>query len=355
VKRAFERDGDTLVDRYVVEGSTKETSTHFPRSVLLGVVKRRRPLAAPSPTRVRRWVKRLLAGEWAALHDVVEHRDVPGVREALVAAAEGPLSAAEIVTTALGQVGGVGAREVLRREVAALVKRPATFRAAKFTNTSARRLTTLARDVLRMDPEAVDAAAALVRLFKHPVPDNRMYSAWNAAELYAQWNAPRTKAHATLRDGLAPLLRTRDADVFVKVIPALWEMDPNATRARVARLLKHTDPWVRHEAAQQSLKARSPRTWELVAMVVAWLETEPSLRLVAEFANTTAHLVPAERLRDIVARALADESPSLRYDGLSLLASLDATARDELARDALRDEPDADLKRLLRRRLLRKA
>ena len=87
------------------------------------------------------------------------------------------------------------------------------------------------------------------------MPYNRRYAAWSAAELYAQWSAPRTKAHATPRDGLSTLLRTRDAEVFVKVIPALWGMDPDATWARVTRLLKHPDPWVRHEAAQQSLKA----------------------------------------------------------------------------------------------------
>lgn len=348
MKRAFERDGDTLVDRYVVEGSEKETSTHIPRG-LLGSASRRRPApAAPSAAKVRAWTKRLLAGEWSALENVVEHRDFPGVRDALVAAAA-VLPEGEIVTTALGRVGGAGAREVLWRELAALVGRRETFRAAPHSNPAATRLTGLARDLLRMDPEAVDAAFALVRLFKHPTPYHRMYSAWNAAELYAGWSAPRTAAHGVLRAGIAPLARTRDAEVFVKVIPALWEMDPDATRARVALTLKHRDPWVRHEAAQQSLKARWPGTWELVALVVAWLETEPSLRLVAEFANATARLVRTERLVDIAALALADESPSLRHDGLLLLGHLDDNTRNGLAREALRDEPDADLRRALRR------
>ena len=88
---------------------------------------------------------------------------------------------------------------------------------------------------------------------------------------------------------------------------------------------------------------------------MAWLEREPSLRLVAEFANATARLVSTEWLRDVARRALADDSPSLRYDGLLLSEHLDDEARDGLAREALRDEPDAELKRLLRRRVLRKA
>lgn len=346
MKRAFAREGGERVDRYVVEGSGKETSTHFPRGVLRARVVR--TPTAPSPARVRGWVKRLLAGEWSALQTVVEHRDFPGVRAALVAAGEGTLPAGEIVTTALGQVGGPGAREVIAREVAALVLSGEAFRTAKHVNRAATRLTTLARDLLRIDRDATGAAKALVRLLRHPVPYHRMYAAWNAAELYANWSAPRTKAHSVLRAGLAPLLRMRDADVFAKAIPALWEIDPEATRRRVARLLVHRDPWVRHETAQGALKARWPSPLELVALVVAWLETEPSLRLVAEFANALGPVVAAERLRDIAERALADESPSLRYDGITLLGELDAEVARELAAGARRDEPDLMLRRLLR-------
>jgi hypothetical protein len=210
------------------------------------------------------------------------------------------------------------------------------------------RLTTLARDLLRMDPGDVAAAQALVRLFRHPVMYIRRYAAWHAAELDAQWNAPRTAAHAVLRLGLAPLLRCRDADVFAKAIPALWGIDQQATRARVSRLLVHRDPWVRHETAQGALKAPRHGGLELVAMVVTWLDTERSLRLVAEFANALAQVVAPDRLRDVAARALADESPSLRYDGVTLLRHLVPEVSRELARVALRDEPDPALRRLLR-------
>lgn len=90
---------------------------------------------------------------------------------------------------------------------------------------------------------------------------------------------------------------------------------------------------------------------ELAAGVLAdllrWLERDRPLRTAVTVAGALGNLVSESRLRDLCARGLADESPTLRLDASRLLKLLKEDEARALARGAAQDEPDPSLRRRL--------
>lgn len=346
-KRAFERDGTMLIDVY--DAPSAGSGTMNMEASMLGPREPEPTRAAPSEAQVAAWVVRLRAGDWSATQEVYFHRGFAGVREALVAACDDALGEEEYVTSTLSRVGGPGAREALSRRLTRLAATEATFTDAASV-TRATKLAELARGALRLDPESMQAATALARLFAHPAPHARMFSAWKAAELFIAGPPPSTAAVDALSDALAPLVHDSDDDVFVKAFPALWWIARDEAVTRWRSLLRAESEWVRHEAVNMALQTRG--TIELLPAMLEWLAWEPSLRTAMSHASQLAPVAPPALVRDLMERALADASPSLRWEGVGLAAALPAEARRELLSAAIADEPDADLRAAMERAAL---
>lgn len=88
--------------------------------------------------------------------------------------------------------------------------------------------------------------------------------------------------------------------------------------------------------------------WAL-ALIRDRLPNETSLRLRVTIARMLGRLVPDDERLMIARAALADESPSLRLEGLSLLRELPSALAGDAAGAALKDEPDPIIKERLQR------
>ncbi|MEZ4410948.1 MAG: hypothetical protein R3A52_31390 [Polyangiales bacterium] len=346
-KRAFERREGELVDVY--DAPSAGASSMRMDASMLDPREPEPTRAAPSREQIAAWVERLRAGDWSATQEVYFHRGFAGVREALVAACDDALGEEEYITSTLARVGGPGAREALSQRLAQLAATEATFTDAASV-TRATKLAELARGALRLDPESKESATALARLFAHPAPHARMFSAWKAAELFIAGPPPSTAAVDALSDALAELVHGSDDDVFVKAFPALWWVARDEAVTRWRALLRAESEWVRHEAVNLALQTRG--TIELLPAMVEWLAWEPSLRTALHHAIVLAPVAPPALVRDLTKRSLADASPSLRWEGVGLACALPAEARRELLSAAIADEPDADLRAAMERAAL---
>jgi HEAT repeat protein len=147
-----------------------------------------------------------------------------------------------------------------------------------------------------------------------------------------------------LKEALAPLASSEDAEVFTKAAPALAVIDPRRTCDRCIELLGNPDHDVRHFAAQTLLEMRHFPNAR--GAVLRWLPGETSLINAMMVAGNLGDAA-AGILSGLVARCLDHESPAIRHFALDLLHQLDDSEANRLASRALADEPDPALRRQL--------
>jgi len=338
LKRAFEREtrgGKTaLVDRYEAK------ATSYRDAPLFGGVKAKRAT-------MRALFRRLEANDWEAAGEVIARRDEAGVRRAVDALArriQWPHAAMEYVMAALG---GRANRATLERLLARYARSKKTFAPDPNWNRQAQIAARIASDVLKLDPESERASGLLCAMFDHPVAYNRMWATWQATPIVA--DAQHRRIHTVALDRLSAAIRgalDAEEEVFIKAIPALLSLETHeATLARLKRLLSGNGA-NRNDAIWNLLQARAAVAH--LGIVLEWLDHEPSHRSRVDIASYLRDILPRSTLLTLSRAGLADESPSLRVDALSLAGALPPRERCILLARAARDEPDAELRTQIR-------
>ncbi|MBS2032577.1 MAG: hypothetical protein JST54_32185 [Deltaproteobacteria bacterium] len=369
-KRPFRREGGLLIDSYVNrEGKTTvhsmpghmlgEGPTNEQRQGMLACIRVSPDPAAQftavqatsnevSGDRLEALLEGVRAGNSAAPLPLLQYVDDPRVQPALLdAARQAQNGLAANFLQVVGMVGGEGAEEFLRSRVIELMADSQTWEDDNFFNRRAGDLATAAKGLLELNREAELAADAFSRLFRHPCGFNRRSAIGNANDCFN----PRIHTHAMrkLRDSLLELLRA-DEDVFVSAIPSLIELDAKEARTRCQGILERSAP--ARQSSTVNLLLQSSRVLDAIPMIVAWLKKQTDVRTALGYSLQLRESLPPEFIEALATKALADESPSLRLNGIGALRYLEAERAAAISRRAIEDEPDPALKRELEKVLV---
>ena len=305
-------------------------------------------------------LERLERGDGFAALSLAEHyTDSADVRAALVAAAraaavddEGQVRTLTLLSQALGVVGGRDAADELERLVALLAADERTRAAGAQHNVYACALATAAEALLDLRRDRRPAAEALVTLLDHPCAFNRQQAAAMISRFLPFLVATKTSSAKTLRAGLAPLIDSEDDRQFLAAIPGLLAChqarDAELMR-RCERLLLGDDPELRHSAALALTRVPPPNAVWALPMLIRALPAASSLEQQLELTRHVVELAPPIFVERLTRRALADESPMVRREGIYLLGFVPWGVAQALAAEALEDEPDPALEQQLRR------
>ena len=335
-KRPFEiRDGDA---RDLIE----------PKFMIirsLPLFRRGQPRVARDRRSLAMLVKAVARDERGSANALFAHRRDPEFRAAVVTLTGRSTPMCSAVEQVLSAYGGREAKAALLRAVRAYARSTKTFDAGTTWSSQAQLAASVASSLLGLDRDADEAAVLLVRLFEHPRPYNRMWSVWQAADLFPR-SFCHTVAFERMADALRPMIAHREDDVFVKAVPALWTLARNPkeherVKQRCRRLLQSPDAHLRESILVRLLAIPSPlSTGPLIA---EWFAQERSLRNRVHWAARMPWLVAESVRRSLCRRGLADASPSLRHDAIELLETITPAAQKKLLATALRDEPDPHL------------
>lgn len=297
-----------------------------------------------SPEKLDALLRALDRGSMQVPMDLVPFADDARVRPALIRAARrAPANRLANFVQVVGIVGGRGAVKVLRKRLAELARDPATMEDHSFFNDLAGSLASTAEALLALDPEALDATDALVMLFEHPCAFNRRTALREAAEALRRLR--KTEAAVRLRSALKPLLDRAGPEEFAVFARDLAAILPERVLARAEDLLRSDDPRVREDVFTTLSQIPLPRA---LALALDGLPRVSTLDRAMTIAHALSGLVPLNLGREIARRALSHDSPTLRWHAVKyLLPSLPRETSSELAAEALKDEPDEALQRLL--------
>lgn len=285
----------------------------------------------------------LAAGNIAAPMGLLDYLDDRRVRPALVEAVRrAPPDSLANVAQVVGLAGGVGAKEALRARMDELLAAAATFEDSSFFNFTAGSAAAVAESLLRLDADDTAAAQCLRRLFTHPCASNRQNAAMHAASGYR--HELRTEAMQQLDAMLRPLTEA-DADFFFAAFPALQKLEPAASTERCLRHLDDEDELMARAA--NALLLLPVTQGAVVPRLLEWISRQSTVRSAMFVAFALGALVPEALRVSLVRRALADESPSLRWAAIERLPALERPQSAELAATALKDEPDPALAKVL--------
>ncbi|MDP3504386.1 MAG: hypothetical protein Q8S33_28880 [Myxococcales bacterium] len=225
-----------------------------------------------------------------------------------------------------------------------LLAAPETFEDSSFLNFTAGAAATVADSLLRLDPDDTPAANCLRRLLTHPCPRNRHSAAMCAAGAYR--HRMKTEAMQVLESILRPLVHDPDDRLFFSAIEALKAIEPQAVTERCVKVLEgDVDEPIPRAASYLTSLSLSENA--IVPRLVDWISRQRVVRNALPVAWALGSLVPEGLRVDLLRRALADESPSQRWDAIRLLNSFEQELKTELAAAALADETDPALKRAL--------
>jgi hypothetical protein len=291
-------------------------------------------------------LKSLQSGNISAPMALIQFLDDPRVQPALVeamvrACPEGLANFAQVV----GLVGGPGSRERLRERMMELRGSPETVQPADFHNWLAGSLQSVAEALLRLEPDAQDAAEALVGLLTHPCKSNRESATRVICDVLAREPSAQVREH--LAQSLRPFLESADDAVFLVAAPSLLRTDTNRVLARLKHILASESEVLRACAVNVLAWAPGLLASRCLSLLATRVEEEESLRLSVQIVSILNALCPRGRVKSVATRALQDASPALRMGGIALLALLDGADARDLAEAALTDEPDPLLKQRL--------
>lgn len=363
-KRAFERREGLLIDRYVLP-SGRECTAQIPAQRVGEPLSDEQLRGARDSSKLRAdrgsgayvlsqepkteaTLESLLvgldAGNIAAPMGLLKYLDDPRVRPALVGAVRrAPPDSLANFAQVVGFAGGPGARETLRARMEELLSSAATFEDSSFFNFTAGSAASIAEAILRLDADDTAAAQCLRRLFTHPCAANRRGATMCAASAYR--HELKTEAMQLLESMLRPLLDEPDSDFFFAAFPALEKLEPQATTSRCLKLLDAEDELMARAA---NALLHLPLTQSaVVPRLVEWISKQQAIRNALWVAFRLGSLAPEDVRVDLVRRALADESPSLRWEAIQSLHVLERQQMIELARAAMKDETDPALAKAL--------
>lgn len=286
----------------------------------------------------------LAAGNIEAPMGLLKYLDDPRVRPALIdAVRRAPADSLANVAQVVGLAGGAGAKEALRARMDELLSAAATFEDSSFYNFTAGSAAVVAESLLRLDADDTAAAKALRRLFiTHPCEMNRRNVAMHAASAYRRGQV--TEAMQELEAMLRPLTEA-DAELFFAALPALKKLEPRATTERCLKLLDDEDELMARAA--NALLLLPLTQGAVVPRLLEWISRQSTVRSALFVAFALGALAPEALRVSLVRRALADESPSLRWAAIERLRALERQQMIDLARAALTDEPDPALAKAL--------
>jgi hypothetical protein len=285
----------------------------------------------------------LESGSAAAPNALLQFVEDPRVRPALAAAARrAPARDLANFAQAIALAGGEGAVAVLRDRLHELHTQEA-FADDPFFNPVTGSLVTVAGGLLRFGSDQREAATALAAVVReHPCAFNRRSAAYQICDSLEYALSADTKR--TLEGVLLEQLATDDPEMFAVVAPPLARARLDQVFARCGELLRDPSSEVRVCVTRALQKMEDPRAR---ALLLEHLPREPWLRSMVQIAAYLRGDVPAALRADIAKQALADDSPSLRRGGATLLRDLDADSARGLAEAALVDEPDPLVRKCL--------
>lgn len=364
-KRAFKRRDGVLFDSYEFPSGQKFTAQFSAQSLGEPLSDEQLQLARESSAQAGdraqgaftlRWEEKsaqsleallrgLVAGNIGAPAALFQYLDDPRVRPALIEAARtADSSKLANVAQVVGLVGGPEARDVLRQRLEALLAASETFEDSSFFNFTAGTAATVAEALLQLDPDDTAGANCLRTLMTHPCRLNRENAAMHAASAYRR--RMKTEAMQVLESTLRPLVHDPDDLLFFAAIEALKALEPRAVTERCVKILEgDVDEPIPRAAGYLTSVSLSENA--IVPRLVDWISRQRGVRNALPVAWTLGSLVPESLRLDLLRQALADESPSQRWDAIRLLNSLEQEPRKALAAVALADEPDPGLKRAL--------
>lgn len=363
-KVAFIRDGAFLMDppgaRDAVvmyastfgEGPTESERAAYIRDVSSDDVQRRRQaILALGPERSPEFCDALLTAiamdTAVAASASVRFANDPRIRHALVAAVERvALERVADFAGALGSVGGRDALPALRRRFEQAKIEFQGFSSAPHFDHAASRLGSLSGAILRLDPDAIDAAQTMYRLFAHPLPMNRTSALREAVDVFR--SRLQTEAMRLLTHGFDRALHAGDPDAFLVVVPIMASEHFEYVRERCGGMLRDGDPNLSEQVIHALATIPFPYTGRALAIVASWICQHASSREIRPSTAALVHdFLPDEVTVAILRRALAAEPPSLRLDAIRYIERLAPELASLVVGDALLDEPDPTLRHML--------
>lgn len=313
---------------------------------------RRLPLFRRAPPRTARngpslatLVEAVARDERGSANALFSRRRDPKFRAAVVTLTGRSTRMCFAVEKVLSAYGGRGSKAALLRAVRAYARSTKTFDADTTWSSQAQLAASVASSLLGLDRDADEAAVLLVRLFEHPRPYIRMWSVWQASDLF-RLSYCHTVAFERIADALRPMVAHREDEVFIKAVPALWTLarnpkDLERVKRRCTHLLHSPDPHVRTSVLSRLLEIPSPLTTG--PLIGEWFTHERWLRNRVRWTALMPWFVEESTRRNLCRRGLAHASPSLRHDAIELLVTITPAAQKKLLATALRDEPDPHL------------
>jgi hypothetical protein len=243
----------------------------------------------------------IAAGSWRAPLMLLRFLDDPRVRPALSSAARHtPVEDLGNIVQALGLAGGHDACDVLRERMNEMLTDPQTFLPHAFSNYRASTLAITAAALLRLEPQALDAARVLVRLFEHPCALDRYSAVREATDVYR--HELSTDAMRELRAGLRGLLESADDALLVAAAPTLAVRSFDIVHRRCMKVLNGPDHLLQTPAAMALARMPPPHTATALASLVRWVPHGVPLRLALTVASLVTPFVPETVAQDLARR-----------------------------------------------------
>lgn len=304
-----------------------------------------------SPAYLDALLTALADGNTAAAARLVTFADQdPRVRRALTTALErAPLAQVTELAHAASLVGGEGTLAALRKRLG-----EATAVGADADETPGNRSRSvwvqravLAHAVLRLDPDAIDAAKHLISAYREYGVPSRCYIVIKMVEVLRA--GLRTAAAYAIGKELEHLLGSSDTASFLIAAPELIRDHPIHVHNRCSDAL-WTPSW-QHSAIIALSTMPPPFAGRSLATLAGWLlNTEPPVRDGLWAASAVHDFLDEELVANLLAKALDDPSPSLRLEAIRFIEHTAPEARHlDLLKSALMSEPDALLQRDMRR------
>lgn len=293
----------------------------------------------------------LADGNTAAAERLVTFADQdPRVRRALTAALErAPLAKVTELAHAASLVGGEGTLAALRKRlgesIAAVADADETS-GNKSSDVWIQRAV-LAHALLRLDPDATDAAEQMVFAHRECDAPSRRYVITKMVDILRV--DLRTAAAYAMRRELDHLLRSSDTGSFLVAAPELIRDHSIHVHKRCMDAL-WTPSW-QHSAILALSTMPPPFAGRSLATLAGWLlNTEPPVRDGLWAASAVHDFLDEESVTNLLMKAFDDPSPSLRLEATRFIEHIAPEPRLlELLKSSLASEPDPLLQRDMRR------
>lgn len=270
----------------------------------------------------------------------------PRVRPALVEAMKNasPPGVSDLAYS-VGLAGGEGALAALRGRLHEAVATAGTLDTPRENWQTDGRIVKLTHAVLRLDPDATDAAEQMIAVYRR----TKLSLRWEIVERVVEVIRARlcTAAAHILNRELELLLSGEDFDSLIVAAPAL-------ARGHFKRVHDHCEralwsPWEdsRRHATIALSSMPFPYAGRSLVTLAGWLlDVEHDIDEALWVAGLVHELIPPEETASMLERALASAAPSVRWNATGYIKNIAPEAPFlELLKAALASEPDPLLRR----------